>query len=61
MTQVVIVDDPIYLTEPFIRTNNWKINLSQQIPPYLCETVTEIDRPQGVVPHFLPGQKPIYR
>lgn len=58
MTQVVMVNDPIYLTEPFIRTNNWKINLSQQIPPYLCETVTEIDRPQGEVPHYLPGQNP---
>lgn len=61
MTQVVIVDDPIYLTEPFIRTNNWKIDLFQQIPPYLCETVTEIDRPQGEVPHFLPGQNPFLR
>lgn len=58
MTQVVVVKDPIYLTEPFIRTNNWKINLAQQIPPYLCETVTEIDRPQGEVPHYLPGQNP---
>lgn len=58
MTQVVIVNDPVYLTEPFIRTNNWKIDLFQQIPPYLCETVTEIDRPQGEVPHYLPGQNP---
>ncbi len=58
MTQVVIVNDPVYLTEPFIRTNNWKIDLYQQIPPYLCEIVTEIDRPQGEVPHYLPGQNP---
>ena len=58
MTQVVIVDDPVYLTEPFIRPNNWKIDLFQQIPPYLCDIVTEIDRPQGEVPHFLPGQNP---
>jgi hypothetical protein len=60
MTQVVIVDDPVYMTEPFIRTNNWKIDLFQQIPPYLCETVTEIDRPQGEVPHYLPGQNPFF-
>ncbi|MDG2091596.1 MAG: hypothetical protein P8J61_10980 [Gammaproteobacteria bacterium] len=61
MTQVVMVSDPVYLTEPFIRTNNWKINLAQQIPPYLCETVTEIDRPQGEVPHYLPDQNPFLR
>ncbi len=61
MTQVVIVNDPIYFTEPFIRTNNWKIDLTQQLPAYLCEIVTEIDRPQGEVPHYLPGHNPFIR
>ena len=30
----------------------------QQVPPYPCEVVQEIDRPKGVVPHFLPGTNP---
>jgi len=58
MTQVVIVNDPVYLTEPFIRTNNWKLDLRQQIAPYLCEYLTEVEMERGLVPHYLPGQNP---
>ena len=48
----------MYLTEPFIRTNNWVLDPRQQIAPYLCDIVVEVDRPQGAVPHYLPGQNP---
>ena len=58
MTQVVIVNDPVYMTESFIRTNNWRLDLRQQIPPYLCDVVTEIEIERGEVPHYLPGQNP---
>ena len=30
----------------------------QNIAPYPCEAVTEVDRPLGVVPHHLPGTNP---
>jgi hypothetical protein len=58
MTQVVIVNDPVYLTEPFIRTNNWRIDLHQNITAYLCDVVVEIEMERGEVPHYLPGQNP---
>ena len=55
LTVVEIVNDPVYLTEPFVRTTDYELDLHQQIPPYPCGIVEEVDRPEGVVPHFLPG------
>jgi hypothetical protein len=55
LTIVTIVNDPVYLTEPFIRTTDYELALNQQIPPYPCGVVQEIDRPHGEVPHLLPG------
>ncbi len=55
LTLVSIVTDPAYLTEPFIRTTNWVLDPRQQIAPYPCEAVVEVDRPKGTVPHHLPG------
>jgi hypothetical protein len=50
-----VVNDPVYLTEPFVRTTNWGIDPHQTIAPYPCQAVVEIERPQGVVPHHLVG------
>jgi hypothetical protein len=55
LTLISIVTDPVYLTEPFIRTTNWVADPRQNIAPYPCESVTEVVRPAGVVPHHLPG------
>jgi hypothetical protein len=49
------IDDPVYLEEPFIRTSNWTLDPHQNIAPYPCQVVVEVDRPQGTVPHHLPG------
>jgi hypothetical protein len=48
----------VYLTEPFIRTTDYELSLTQQIPPYPCGVVQEIDREEGTVPHYLPGTNP---
>jgi hypothetical protein len=58
LTIVSVIQDPIYLTEPFIRTTNWVLDLSQQIAPYPCEVVEEVARPKGSIPHHLPGTNP---
>ena len=55
MTWMVVITDPQYLTEPFIRTTDFNLNLQQNIAPYPCESVVEVDRPIGAVPHHLPG------
>ncbi len=55
LTVATIVYDPVYLTEPFIRTTDYELDLHQQNPPYPCEAVEEVDRPKGTVPHKLPS------
>ena len=58
LTVAVITYDPVYLTEPFIRTADFVYSPQQQIAPWPCEVVDEVDRPEGVVPHHLPGTNP---
>jgi hypothetical protein len=58
LTVMTIVYDPVYLTEPFVRTTDYELNVSQNIPPYPCGVVQEIDRAKGQVPHYLPGTNP---
>jgi hypothetical protein len=55
LTVVTIVNDPIYLTEPFIRSTDYELDLHQHVPPYPCEMVTEIEREKNEIPHHLPG------
>jgi hypothetical protein len=55
LTVAAIVYDPVYLTEPFIRTTDYELDLKQRNPPYPCHVVEEIDRPRGAVPHIPPG------
>jgi hypothetical protein len=58
LTWVTIAEDPLYLTEPMIRASEYRLNYGLRIPPYPCTVVEEVDRPSGVVPHYLPGQNP---
>jgi hypothetical protein len=58
LTWVTITHDPIYLSEPLIRTSDHDLQLHQQVPPYPCGVVTEVDRPRGYVPHYFPGENP---
>ena len=55
LTLVDTVTDPVYLTEPFIRTTNWEFAPEQAIEPYPCEVAEEVSRPDGQIPHHLPG------
>jgi hypothetical protein len=55
LTLVSMVNDPVYLTETFVRTTDFVLTPDQQIAPYPCEAVVEVDRPAGLVPHHLPG------
>jgi hypothetical protein len=45
----------VYLTEPLIRSTEYRRAPAYQLPPYPCTVVTEVDRPAGIVPHHLPG------
>jgi hypothetical protein len=55
LTIVQIVNDPVYLTEPFIQSTDFALDMHVQDIPELCEVEEETDRPKGSVPHRLPG------
>ena len=59
LTLVTIVDDPIYLEEPFIRTSQW-MRTSNLTPDsrFLFEVVDEVaGHPRGYVPHYPLGTR----
>ena len=58
LTVMTIINDPVYLTEPFVRTTDYELDLRQQVPPYPCGVVQEVDRKKGEIPSFLPGTNP---
>jgi hypothetical protein len=60
LTHVTIIHDPVYLTEPLIRTENF-VMAARDPGNWLwpCEYVVEItNRPKGEVPNYLPGENP---
>jgi hypothetical protein len=60
MTHLVQWSDPVYLTEPLVRSDDFVLN-ERPVGNWLwpCEYVDEIaDRPHGAVPHYLPGKSP---
>ena len=58
LTWVLIVTDPVYLTEPYIKSRNFYYDPGVVIPPYPCTSAVEIPRPEGKIPHYLPGTNP---
>ncbi|MGD8808696.1 MAG: hypothetical protein PVG24_03770 [Gammaproteobacteria bacterium] len=55
LTWLIIAYDPVYLTEPLVRSTEYRLDVNQRIPPYPCTIVTEVVVPDGYVPHYLPG------
>jgi len=59
LTYVLVEYDPVFLTEPLIRSTEYQLGPNYHLPPYPCTSVTEIDRPKGVIPsNLLPGDTP---
>ncbi len=60
LTHVSIATDPVYLTEPLIKSQDYGLN-ENSAGNWLwpCEYVDELPgRPQGVVPSYMPGENP---
>ena len=55
LTHVSIVSDPVYLSEPLVRSDGFVYALNGAMTAYPCRPATEIPRPRGAVPHHLPG------
>ena len=58
LTWTMMVDDPAYLTEPVVRNASFIRNPGQQVPSNPCVPIVEEDRPEGQIPHYLPGMNP---
>ena len=57
LTITFIINDPAYLSEPYMREYSWVYTPDQVIPPFPCEIIPEgTIIPAGRVPHYLPGQ-----
>ena len=62
LTIVQIITDPIYLTEPFIRSRDYVFAPAQTMGGYPCRPAVEVrNRPAGYVPHHLPGANPFLK
>jgi len=56
LTVITVVDDPAYLTEPLVRSQNWYADPGQQMPMFYCEPASEVPGPApNAVPNHLPG------
>ena len=58
LTWISIVSDPVYLTEPYIKSRNFSYDPGYQMALYPCSVDIEVDRPAGEIPHYLPGTNP---
>ena len=58
LTHVYIIEDPVYLAEPLVRTNGFQLTSNPVMQPYPCYATTEVERAKGEIPHYLPGSNP---
>lgn len=58
LTFISTLNDPVYLTEPFIHSRNFAFNPRQRIRPSRCKPVVEAVPAASPIPHFLPGRNP---
>ena len=54
LTVVTVVTDPVFLTEPLVRSQNWFNDVGQALPAFNCEYASELPGAQEV-PNHLPG------
>ena len=56
LTHTSIITDPVYMSEPIVRTNGFQLNPNAiTVQPYPCLPAVEVVHQRGNVPHFLPG------
>ena len=56
LTIVMMLDDPVYLEEPFVQSSNYELNVHSELTYYPCTVIAE--NISNEVPHFLPGENP---
>ena len=59
LSVVTVINDPVFLTEPMVRTQSWVRDPSLQITSNECEYAPEVPAESADdVPNYLPGENP---
>lgn len=58
MSVTMILNDPLYLTEPLVRTKILAYTPAAHVMSPSCEPFAEVPMPEREVPHYLPGKNP---
>jgi hypothetical protein len=60
LTHVVMIEDPVYLAEPLVKTNGFALLANGMMEPYPCRPAVEVPRAAGEVPHHSLGESSAY-
>jgi hypothetical protein len=55
LTVATVVTDPVFMTQPLVRTQTWVSDPAQVLARDICETVSETPKAADYVPNHLPG------
>src|SRR5438876_10216707 len=60
MTHISVTEDPIYLAEPLIKSEEYNLNPDPNAfnPFWPCDYAEEGERRPGEVPSYMPGENP---
>jgi hypothetical protein len=58
LTVTTVITDPVFLTEPLVRSQTWILDPGQRLARDVCEYVPEIPKAADYVPNHLPGTNP---
>jgi hypothetical protein len=58
LTATMILEDPVYLEEPLIRSNSWQLDPAARLLPDTCQPQAEVVQRPEAVPNYLPGTNP---
>jgi len=62
LTVVTVIDDPAFLTESWVHSQDWERDPNRRLIPFGCVYSEEVPiNLDNLVPHYLPGENPYLR
>jgi len=58
LTHVMMIEDPVYLSEPLVKTTGYVLAPNGTMDPYPCRAVVEVPREAGEIPHHTLDEVP---
>ena len=60
LTVTTVIEDPVFLTEPLVRSDNWYLDPGQHIGIFGCEYAAELPKPEGDRAASFAGNQPLF-